>query len=48
MEPTTTHVTCPDCERGTIRRHDRCDECGLSWDDLEAAAELLESRQPPT
>lgn len=35
-------VACPDCRTGTIPEHGRCGNCGLSWDDLEAAAEFLD------
>lgn len=42
-------VKCPDCGLGEIKPGDRCDACGLSWEDLEAAGEffdrLVEARQ---
>jgi hypothetical protein len=33
-----TEVECPDCKIGKIRPLDCCTNCGLSWEDLEAAA----------
>lgn len=35
-------VLCPDCGLGRIPEHDRCPSCGLSWEDLEAAAAFVD------
>lgn len=35
----TPQVRCPSCKRGMILKNDRCPECGLSWEDLEAATD---------
>lgn len=31
-------MVCPDCKLAPIRKGDRCDHCGLSWEDVETAA----------
>jgi hypothetical protein len=39
----TDTILCPDCERGHIRPLDGCDNCGLGWEDLDAAADFLDN-----
>lgn len=35
-------VKCPDCGLAAIRRGDRCSGCGLSWEELEVAADFFD------